>query len=97
MKEVSNIKEQIITGLKEYQKSYGDLFIGDIWVDLEISNGEGYGEGIFVQVLLDEPIESVELNYYVYPYRNYIDEEGSLTSDWANTIITPFQIFPEDF
>lgn len=95
------MKEQIINRLKEYNESYGDLFCGDIWVDIEVNNKEGFGEGLFCQIEVDEDFWDFEITdetpFYVYAYKNYIDEDGDLTSDYSETVVDIFPIYRKDF
>ncbi len=78
------MKNEIINKLKEFEESYGGIFERDTWVDIEVSDKNNYGIGLFCF------IQEIDVNtgiYEVAVYKNYIDENGVLTSDWAKTII----------
>ena len=83
------MKNEIINKLKEYEESYGQLFVRDIYADIEVSDKDNYGIGVLCQ------IQEVDVNvgtYEVSVYKNYIDGEGALKSDWTKTIIPIFYI-----
>ena len=83
------MKNEIINQLKEFEEGYNELFVGDTWADIEISDAYKYGFGVFCHI--QEMEDSVGI-YEVAVYRNYIDENGSLTSDWTRTVVPIFCI-----
>lgn len=83
------MKNEVINKLKEFEESYGELFIGDTWADIEVSDKNNYGIGVFCHI---QELEDNVGTYEVSVYRNYIDENGDLTSDWTKTIIPVFCI-----
>ena len=76
------MKNEVINKLKEFEESYGELFIGDTWADIEVSDKNNYGIGVFCH------IQELEDNVGTYEVSVYRD----LTSDWTKTIIPVFCI-----
>ena len=83
------MKNEVINKLKEFEESYGGIFERDTWLDIEVSDKNNYDIGVFCF------IQEIDVNtgiYEVAVHKNYIDENGELTSDWAKTIIPIFGI-----
>ena len=41
------MKNEVINKLKEFEESYGEIFERDTWVDIEVSDKNNYGIGVF--------------------------------------------------